>query len=126
MVISCFERTGAAEMSEIKKESRIHLECGGRFIIPWMLAALLTALVFILFGFWWCLGALICSVSMITLGDRFWGIGSLPIFGYLSYLLQKHITTAEPGVKELLTAQRAMQEIIKSHQSPSLSISLPP
>lgn len=120
MTIAAYERFGASDMSTIAQQDTYHAKCGGRFFMPLMMVNLSVTLLASWLGI--SSGVVILLISLILIElvfrfDRKVGLDKFPPTAMASYYLQKYITTRRPYAwsEELLTAQRALQELIAAH-----------
>lgn len=116
MAIAAYERTGSTDIQSIEKECLVHDKCGGRMILP-LTAAIITSVfvarifevsgVIVFFAAW----------EGVMWVDTLFGWDKIPGTSHTSHFLQKYITTRVPGRQELLTAQRAVRELIAAQNS---------
>lgn len=116
MAIAAYDRLGSTEMRDIVQESPINDECGGRLALPLLLGAVVavivakTLMVSTVFAY-------ILMLEGLLWVDALKGWDKIPGTSQASHLLQKWITTREPGAQELRTAQLALCELIVAHNS---------
>jgi uncharacterized protein YqhQ len=117
MAISCYEKSGAYNIDSIKKEDRFNRKCGGRLMLPLILA---SALCFYLDNFD-LTGLSLKILNLIALEVILWvdyliGFDRIPVFSHASYWLQKYVTTKQPGDDEIRTAAYAVYELVQAHE----------
>ena len=118
MTCNSYWHNGKTDLDSISKESTFSPRCGGRYLTPLVLIMLSSTLLEMYTG--------INAVIFLLLGweimlwiDTFWGIDKIPVFSGASRLLQTHITTKQPGDKELATAQSAIEAVLHAHNTES-------
>jgi len=124
MTIAAYISTGMTDLETIKKQSPIDPHCGGRFIIGIVAAQQISNFVTntyvpnqILLAFLYVIFINAAMMEIVLRIDAWKGLDKLPVTSQASYLLQKYFTTAQPGDRELLTAKRAMDELIAAHRA---------
>jgi len=115
MAIASFERNASVELEDIKKESRVHPKCGGRFLLPLICIAIMVPGVSSYFAINSFL-VLILSFEGALWVDTFFGWDRVWVFSQASFFLQKYLTTREPKEKEIKTAQMALEYLVKAHE----------
>lgn len=114
MAIAAYERTRSSDLQMIAVQDRVHPKCGGRIMLPYLTATFLVTIV----GYYIPLPLLLILVIHLELLlqlDARIGFDRIPVFSHASTLLQRHITTRDPGDLELRTAQCALQELLAAH-----------
>lgn len=114
MAIAAYERTGSTDIKQISQESRVDDDCGGRLFPPFIAVTIVAKFVAISLGVNYTIVYLIALECMLWV-DTLKGWDKIPGTSHASRLLQKYITTRTPGTQELLVAQRALQELIATH-----------
>lgn len=118
MAIAAYQRNGSTDLETMRRESPVHEKCGGRILLPLLVGttlAIATAK---------ATGTNAVVLSLTTLEALLWvdslkGWDRIPVARAASRILQKYITTRQPTDRELRTAQRALQELIKAHHAHS-------
>lgn len=113
MTIAAYRKHGSANPDDVSKESPAIGSCGGRFLVPVIVAQLLAS--FLLRRYMPTLAAEALGLEIMLWVDKFWGLDRVPVFAQVTFLLQKYVTTRAPGDLELQTAQRALQELVAAH-----------
>jgi len=111
MAIEAYWRDGETSLEAIKKHSPINRYCGGRYFAPMLGLELLTNIRRVPA---WIKPAGVCAIFEL---DKKRQILQKPPFVKLGHLLQKYLTTAVPGERELQTAQTAMIALIEAHRN---------
>jgi len=118
MVIGAYDRYGSTELEIIAKQDRFHPKCGGRLLLPFVIVFVVglslstRAQANLFFGtllFWE-----VVLVELVLLVDRLIGWDKIPITAQASWLLQRYVTTRQPGELELRTAQTALIELLRT------------
>jgi hypothetical protein len=125
MTIAAYDKSGAADLEVIAVQDRVHPKCGGRLALPFLASGLLV----LLFAFkapanWFLVSVMLGDLALleaVLLIDRLIGWDRIPVAAQTSRLLQRYVTTRQPGELELRTAQRAMLELISTPHSYSNS-----
>lgn len=115
MAIATYNRTGSTDIEDIAKESPVHDKCGTRLYLPIMAGMIIAEFVAKNFGVSHVITPLAILLGVLWM-DSLIGWDKIPGISHAARLIQKHITTCVPKEQELLTAQRAMQELIAAHQ----------
>lgn len=116
MAIAAYDRSSTTELEKIRQESPIHDKCGGRFVLPMLFAPFISAAVGNLLSVTSIIPSLVI-LECIFWVDKLKGLDKTPICSEASYFLQRFITTKKPGNEEILTAQKAIRELIAAHSS---------
>lgn len=116
MVIAAYDRTGSTDLEAIRKEVPVHDKCGGRLLLPSIVASVVAEVIAIFFDLNKAL-VLIATFEAVLWVDTLIGWHNIPITSHASHVLQKYVTTRMPGERELLTAQRAMKELVAAHKT---------
>lgn len=124
MAIAAYMTAGKTDMETIKVQNRIDPHCGGRIVVGFMIAQLLPDLLFKLpalkilpLGMLLPIAVQFLLIEAVLQIDAHKGLDKLPVTSQLSYWLQKYITTAVPGERELETARQAVLGLIRKHES---------
>lgn len=110
MTIRTWHDTGSTELEDIRLRSPVDDKCGGRFVLP----ALLVRAAVSRFAksdttkLW----SLLAGLEAMLWFDHLHGLDRVPGLTLASRLLQRCATTRPPGDRELLTAHRAMLELV--------------
>lgn len=113
-VFAAYERIGVIDFNEVKKESPVDRHCGGRFMVPFILALLIAAGL----SFWTGIASwvfLLIILELVLRIDDVIGFDKIPPFVQCSYLFQKYFTTKEPTDLQIKLAQQAMQGLLDAH-----------
>ncbi len=114
--IGTYDRLGSVRMKDIVKESRVNEKCGGRLFLPIIIVTTIAEYAFKSSGVNSIVVNLL-SMEAILWIDKLIGWDKIPITSGMSRLLQKWITTTEPGEVELQTAQLALERLVAKHHS---------
>lgn len=108
---------GSTEIADTAKESRIHDKCGGGLYFPMVLMPIIASRI---------LGAMSIYVNFLIIFllatecvlwiDKLIGWDKIPVFRETSRLLQRYVTTEEPGEIEILTAKAAIDGLKKMYR----------
>lgn len=115
MVISAYERSGSIKMEEIKKENTIYHKSNSRLILPTFVGTLIILFIANNFAVNKTIISFVIMECVLWI-DCLMNWGKIPVVSHFSHFFQRFVTTSEPGVKELETAQRAMKELLIAHQ----------
>lgn len=115
MAIETYWAKEQTSLDEIRKQSRISDKCGGRLFFPlitasWLLPSLVEPLLH---------APGICSLLVTELVlqiDHWVGWDRIPISREAGRLLQRVVTTRQPGETELLTAKHSIDAVIEMHE----------
>ncbi|MDD5341985.1 MAG: DUF1385 domain-containing protein [Patescibacteria group bacterium] len=116
MAIAAYERTGTTEVENISRESRINDRCGGRLILPLIMADFAAMSIASQLKIDQVIVSLIGMECVLWI-DKLVDWGKLPITRQTNHLLQRYLTTRQPGDLEISTAQFALQCLIERHES---------
>jgi uncharacterized protein YqhQ len=96
-------------MASILQESPIHPHCGGRMILPVLLANIIAG---------YCSSMLIFFIVLEAMFwvDKFFGFEKLWGFSHVSIFIQRYFTTQEPADYQVRTAEAGIQALVKAHQ----------
>lgn len=114
MAIAAYTRTGSIEIRDIARECPVNDKCGGRLVLPLLVGAVVAVIAADILA----VSTVITYVAMLESVmwiDSLKGWDKIPGTSQASHLLQKWITTCEPGAQELRTAQLALRELIAAH-----------
>jgi len=112
--ITAYEELGKTSLRHSRKASSIQPKCGGRLALPFILSAWVSSIVAPHTGY----GTIVCQligVEVVLWIDRLIGWERIPFFSHASILLQKWVTTKDPGEKELRTAKVTLEALIDAH-----------
>lgn len=115
MAISAYGKYGADGINHIAEQPRVNEYCGGRLVVPAVLAGWTVALC----SHW--LGHATIFVSLFALElilwiDKFIGLNKIYVTAKISEWLQTYITTRTPTEKELLVGKKALQQLLVAHE----------
>lgn len=114
MVIAAHEKRGATGIDDIRGQERVHAKCGGRFIAPFMVGQTLANVASRVTGTDPVFAYLLAMEAVLWI-DAIWGLERIRVTAWLSSALQRYVTTAAPGMIEILTAKTAMDELLAAH-----------
>jgi hypothetical protein len=116
MAIAAWEKHRAYDFTTIAKQPPIHERCGGRFLLPLMIA--ITGLPFLLQEISLALRpwSMLIALELVLQIDRRIGYYRIPGFKQASVWLQRHFTTREPDAAEIVTAQTALIGLLLANQ----------
>lgn len=110
MAISAYSDSGSTDLEVIRRESPVNDLCGGRVALPTIGVAALASRAAKTDNA--RLAAQLVSLEAMLWLDKCWGLHRIPGLAQTSRLLQRYATTRQPSELELLTAQRAIQELV--------------
>lgn len=116
MAIAAYDRCDSTEIRDIARECPVNDKCGGRLALPLLVGAVVavfvakTLVVSTVFAY-------VLMLEGLLWVDALKGWDKIPGTSQASRLLQKWITTREPGTQELRTAQLALRELVAAHNS---------
>ncbi|OGN03630.1 MAG: hypothetical protein A2655_03460 [Candidatus Yanofskybacteria bacterium RIFCSPHIGHO2_01_FULL_43_42] len=114
MAIAAYERNGSTDIQHIANECPVQDKCGGRMILPLMTAMIASVFVAGIFDVSRVIVSLVAWEGVMWV-DKLAGWDKIPGTSHASHFLQRFITTRVPGKQELLTAQRALRELVVAH-----------
>lgn len=114
MAIAAYENSGNTDVQSIERESTINKKCGGRLILPLLASVVISNLIAKNFGVNVTIAFLAVMEAMLWV-DTLKGWDNIPVTSQASDLLQKWVTTRRPETREVLTAQRALSELVRAH-----------
>lgn len=114
-VIAAYRDSGSIDLVDIENASRIDRACGGRFPFPFILGSLFAGFISDTLSISPLLCSLLVCEAMLWI-DRLVGFSNIRLTWFASRMLQTHLTTREPGLREICTAQTAMRNLIACHE----------
>lgn len=116
MVISAYQHTGSSDIECIAAESPMNDKCGTMLYLPLIIGIIAANFIIKIFNINEIIAYLITFEGVITI-TALNGWNKVRGITRASYFLQKNKNVDTPGMQELLTAQRALQELIFAHDS---------
>ena len=115
MAIETYRKTGSIDLADIAQASPVSSHCGGRLVIPFILASVLSSIVSTVSGFDSTL-VLLVSLEALLWIDKLIGFHRVPLFAQVAMLMQR-LTTGRPNERELHTAHKAITTLVQAHAS---------
>lgn len=114
-VIAAYRDSGSTDLADIENANRIDRMCGGRYFFPFILGSILAGFVADALSISTFLCTLLVTEAILWV-DRLVGLSNIRLTWFASRVLQTHLTTREPGLREIFTAQTAMRNLIACHE----------
>jgi uncharacterized protein YqhQ len=111
MAIAAYERSGSVTIESMLEESPIDKNCGGRLLLPLSIAIFIAMLGAEHFGINLAITDLL-AIEVVLQVDHRRGWHTIPLAAQASQFLQRWITTKDPTVQELKTAQLALCTLV--------------